>query len=217
MSLKFPNGAVFGISTALAAAVAASVISNANPAVATVPSAVTEGTVLIVLSNWAALNNRVAVAGTGTSTTAPLEGIDTTDVTLFPTGEGAGSLIAATTFVDFSQQGDMSTSGGDQQFWSGQLLEDKSGRQIQIPTFRNAKVYTLPLYYDPSLPWYAAAKAADQKKEPIVLRCRLPDGDTLYYYGYLSFDGDPSIAMNNPMGNTMTFTALSSPTLIEAA
>lgn len=217
MSLKFPNGAVYGISTAVAAAVAASAISNASPAVATVADEIDADTVLIIQSNWAMLNNRVAVAGEGTETTVPLIGINTTDASLYPAGEGAGKLIAASAFVDFSQQGDLSTSGGDQQFWNGQFLENKSGRQIQIPTFRNAKVYTLPLYYDPSLPWYAAAKAADQKKEPIVLRCRLPDGDTLYYYGYLSFDGDPSIAMNNPMGNTMTFTSLSEPTLVEAA
>lgn len=75
----------------------------------------------------------------------------------------------------------------------------------------------MPLYYDPTLPWYAAAKAVDAKKEPVILRVKLPDGDALYYYGYLSFDGDPSLSMNNPMGNAMTFSALGEPTLVEAA
>jgi len=32
----------------------------------------------------------------------------------------------------------------------------------------------------------------------------------------LSFDGDPSISSNNPMGNTMSFTAVSDFTLVEA-
>lgn len=82
---------------------------------------------------------------------------------------------------------------------------------------QDGKVLTLPLYFDPTLPWYAAAKAADAKGMPLILRAKLPGGDTLYRYGYMSFDGDPTITANNPMGNTMTFTALTDSTLVEAA
>lgn len=215
---KFPNGAVYGFASALATNVLASAITNASPAVATVPTdAVDDGSVVVVVSNWPTLTNRVAVANELTTTTTELIGIDTSDITEFPAGAGAGSLIIAGTFTEFSQQGDVSTSGGDQQYWTGQVLEDRGGRQIQIPIYKNAKTYTLPLYYDPKLPWYAAAKAVDRKKDPIVLRCRLPDGDTLYYYGYLSFDADPTMAVNTPMQNTMAFTSISEPTLVEAA
>ncbi|TAA12478.1 phage tail protein [Pseudoxanthomonas winnipegensis] len=218
MSFKFPNGAVYGFATVLASGVLASAISNAQAAVATVPAdSVNDGEVVVAISNWPTLTNRVGVADKLTATTVALTGLDTRDVSEFPAGAGAGRLLLADDFVEFSQQGEPSTSGGDQQFWTGQLLEDRSGRQIQIPTFKNAKVYTLPLYYDPSLPWYAAAKAADRKKEPVILRVRLPDGDALYYYGYLSFDGDPTMQVNTPMGNTMTFTSISEPTLVEAA
>lgn len=219
MSLKFPNGAVFGIATAVAAPITVTALSNAIAAVATAASmaSVAEDDVLIVTSAWPGANNRVAVAGTVTATTAQLLGLDTTDTSLYPAGQGAGSVAEASAFVDFSQQGDPSTSGGDQQFWTGQFLEDRSGRQISVPTIKNAKTLTLPLYYDSTLPWYAAARAADAKKQPVVLRCKLPDGDTLYWYGYLSFDGDPSIAANTPMQNTMTFTAISDATLVEGA
>ncbi|PZP57972.1 MAG: phage tail protein [Pseudoxanthomonas spadix] len=218
MSFKFPNGAVYGFATVLASGVVASAISNAEAAVATVPpDSVADGQIVVAVSGWPTLTNRVGVADKLTSTTVALTGLDTSDLSEFPAGNGAGRLLIADNFVEFSQQGEPSTSGGDQQFWTGQVLEDRSGRQIQIPTFKNAKVYTLPLYYDPSLPWYAAAKAADRKKEPVILRVRLADGDALLYYGYLSFDSDPSMQMNTPMGNTMTFTSISEPTLVEAA
>lgn len=220
MSLKFPNGAVFGISTAVAAAVAASAVSNASPAVATVPTgSFDEGDVVIVQSSWPAINNVATEIGdvtAGGTDTVQLLGLDTTDTSLYPAGQAAATLAVASNFVDFSQQGDPSTSGGEQQFWQGVFLEDPTGQQISVPTFKNSKVLTLPLYFDNSLPWYAAAQKADIKKQPVVLRCKLPDGDTLYRYGYLSFDGDPSMNANNPMGNTATFTALGRSVLVEA-
>lgn len=219
MGLRFPNGAVFGISTSVGSPITASDVSNASPAVATVAaSSITEDDVLIVQSAWPGINNTVAVAGTvteGASDTVQLLGLNTTDTTLYPTGAAAAKLLKASGFVDFSQQGDPSTSGGEQQFWSGVFLEDPTGQQINVPTNKSPKVLTLPLYFDPSLPWYAAAKAADAKKQAVVLRCKLPGGDVLYRYGYLSFDSDPSMNANNPMGNTATFTALGSSTLIE--
>jgi hypothetical protein len=218
MSLKFPNGAIFGISTAIAAAIAATAVSNANPGVATVPTgSVKKDDVLVLGSDWAAANNTAVRAGTvtvGASDTVKLLGLDTSDVTVFEAGKANAKIMVASAFVDFSQQGEVSTSGGDQQYWTGQFLE--GSRQISVPTIKNAKVFTIPLFFDPSLPWYAAAKAADRKREPIVLRCKLPDGDVIYRYGYLSFDGDPTMAANTPMGNTATFTALGDSILVDA-
>lgn len=219
MSLKLPKGVQFGFASVLATAIAATGFSKAAPAVATVPTGtVDEGeVVLIQLAGWPLLNNKVAVAGDEVAGALPLLGTDTTDATLFAGTSGAGTLLIAGAFTDFTQQGDPSTSGGDQQFWQGTLLEDPTGRQLSIPTTKNAKTLTLPLYYDPSLPWYDAAKAADARGEPVILRAKIPGGDVLYWYGYISFDGDPSIASNTPMGNTMTFTALGDSTLVEAA
>lgn len=218
MSLKFPNGAVFGISTAIAVAIAATAVSNANPAVATVPTgSIDEGDVLVLLSDWVDANNTAVEAGdvtVGASDTVKLLGFDATDTDAYEAGKANARLAVASGFVDFSQQGDVSTSGGDQQFWTGQFLEAR--RQISVPTVKNAKTFTLPLFFDPKLPWYAAAKAADRKREPIVLRCKLPDGDVIYRYGYLSFDADPTMTANTPMGNTATFSALGDSVLVEA-
>ena len=44
-----------------------------------------------------------------------------------------------------------------------------------------------------------------------------PGGDVLYWYGYLSYNGDPTMAANTPMGTTATFTALADSILVEGA
>lgn len=219
MAQQFPNGTVFGISTAYGMAVPMTAVSNASPAEATITTgAVDEDAVVIINSGWTALNGRIAVAGEETTGKVPLIGLDTSEVTDYPAGEGAGTIIPVTTFVDLSQQGDPTKSGGEQQYYNGQYLEDRTRSQFQIPTVRNAKSIAIPLDYDDKLPWYAALKAADRKADPVVLRCRLPSGVTLYYYVYPSFDADPSMQMNNPMKNTATF-SFASPefTRIEAA
>jgi len=217
MALKLPKGTQFGFATIASTKIASTGISKAAPALASIASgAVEEGEIVLIgAPGWPLLNNRIAEAGTESAGAIELLGTDTVDATLYPGTSGAGTLQVAGEFVDFTQQGDASTAGGDQQYWSGVLLEDPTGRQIQIPTTKNAKTLTLPLYFDPKLPWYGAAKAVDAKGEPVILRAKLPGGDRLYWYGYMSFDGDPSISSNNPMGNTMSFTALSDSTLVE--
>ena len=222
MALKFPKGPQLGFANVIPAIIAATAISKADPAVATVTTgAVVEDDVLLIeVPGWPIINNRVAQAGTvnaGASDSVILLGIDTSSTALFPGASGAAKLYKADDFVDFTQQGEPSMSGGEQQFWSGQFLEDPTGQQINVPTYKNARVLTIPLYYDPKLPWYKAAKEVDAIGKPVILRAKLPGGDVQYRYGYLSFNGDPSIANNAPNSNTATFTQLAESTLVEAA
>ncbi|HEL2980098.1 TPA: phage tail protein [Stenotrophomonas maltophilia] len=217
MALKLPKGTQFGFAPVVSTAIATSAISKAAPALASVAanSVDTGDVVVIELPGWPALNNRATRAGAEATGSVELLGIDTTDTVLFPGNSGAGVLRKAGAFVDLDQQGDPTTAGGEQQYWSGTLLEDPTGRQVQMPTFKNAKTITLPLFYDPKKPWYSALKNVDAKGEPVILRAKLVGGDVLYWYGYLSYNGDPTMAANTPMGTTATFTALADSILVE--
>ena len=219
MALKFPNGSQFGISTAISSVINASVITNSNPAkVTTAAGALSAGDVVVIESSHPMLNNLATQVGTVTGNESRLLGLDTSDTNIY---DGLGSatvrLFKASSFVDFTQQGDPTMSGGEQQFWSGVFLEDRTGKQISVPTYKNAKSITIPLYFDPGAGWYDAARKADLKKSPVVLRCKLPDGDAIYRYGYLSFDAEPNMAANSPMTNTVTFTTLGRAILVGAA
>ncbi|QVW29540.1 tail protein [Stenotrophomonas phage BUCT603] len=219
MALTMPKGSQFGFAPIIKGSNAKiTAIANAKPGTVTYDQGATQppddAVILVKASGWPLLNNKVCRLGPNDE----LLGIDTSDTDLFPAaGFGIAETLTAGEFVDFTQQGDPSTSGGEQQFWTGQLLEDPLGRQISMPTFKNAKTMTIPLYYDPSEPWYDAAKKIDIKGEAVVLRNKLANGDVLYYYGYLSFDGDPSIQSNTPMGNTATFTIIGESTLVRKA
>lgn len=215
MALKMPKGVQFGFAQLdTAEPLPATGFTSANPTVATGVTAAAGTIVVVSAPGWPGINNVATELGAA----GVLLGVDTSNVRLYPTGtSGPGEVRTAGDFVDFTQQGEPSTSGGDQQFWTGQLLEDPTGRQLSIPTFKNAKVFSIPLYYDPALPWYGAAKEVDAVGEPVVLRCKIPGGDTLYRFGYLSFDGDPTMTANTPMGVMATFTALGDSVLVEAA
>lgn len=216
MSLKLPKGTQFGFASLLDTTAAITAVSAANPAVASLATGATapaEGSVvLLALPGWPAANNRPVVYGED----GALLGLDTTSAKLYRGASGAGTLQVAGDFVDLTQQGDPTTSGGEQQYWQGTLLEDPLGRQISLPTYKNAKTLTIPLYYDASAPWYTAAQEADAVGEPLILRAVLANGDTLYWYGYLSFDKDPTMAANTPMGNTLSFAIIGESTLVEA-
>src|SRR5690348_4153992 len=103
MSAQFPNGTVFSVSTALATAIAISGITNADPGVATTTVAPTDGAIGVVTSGWPTLNNRVVRTANGSGTTFELEGIDTTDTTVYPAGAGAGTFQPVSTWVTLSQ------------------------------------------------------------------------------------------------------------------
>lgn len=205
MSAIFPNGTVFSVSTALGTALAVTAITNANPAVASATTPPADGAILIAKSGWTELNERVVRSANADSTTFELEGIDTTSLTRYPAGQGAGSVTPVTAWVDLSQVTGIEKTGGEQQFFQWRYVEDRNSRQRQRPTFKNAKVITLMLDYDPALAWYAALREADAVKDTVVLRARLPNNDELYYLVYPSFDADPSMTLDQNMQNTATF------------
>lgn len=207
---SFPNGTTFSVSTALGTTVDITALTNAAPPVASATTPPADGTVGLITSGWAALNQRVArTTGMVASTSFELEGIDTTDTVKYPAGQGTGSFQPVTTWVQLSQVTNVQKSGGTQQFYNWQYVEDSTNTQKQRPTFKNAKSLTVTLDYDPALAWYDALTKADAAQEVVVLKAVLPSGDTLYYAVYPSFDSDPSIDMNKNMENTATFSLVS--------
>lgn len=205
MASQFPNGTIFAVSTVLGAPNAVSGITNTNPAVATAAAPVADDSIVLINSNWPDLNDRIARTDNANSNSFELLGIDTTNEDRYEPGEGDGSVRVASGFVNLSQVRESTKSGGEQQFFTWQYLEDRSSRQRQRPTFKNAKVINLTLDYDPALAWYEALDTLDKAQELVVLRATLPNGAQMFYPVYPSFDADPSLTMNENMTNVATF------------
>lgn len=218
MALHFPDGSVIGFSTAIAAAIPFTAITNATIPEITTSGSIAEDSVLVVQSGWPSLNNRAVVAGATLSTETELIGVDTTDTTLYPAGRGIGTVAIASSFVDFSQQGELTSSGGEPQLYTGKWLEDQLGQEFQVPIGQSARSYSLPLDYDKDLPWFEAAKAVSRKRKPVVIRIVLPGGDIIYEYGYVHFNPGLNMQSGQPIKNAVNFYLLGTEgTLIEAA
>lgn len=219
MTSRMINGAKFAVSSALGAAAAITAVNNANPGVASSLTPPTEGDVVVLtFPGLPELDDSVVRAGTVVAGTSfELEGVDTTDAVRFPTEDSAGAYRAVSGFVPLSQVRDLDMSGGDQQFHQFQNVEDPTSRQRQDPTFKNPMVLRIDLAYDPALPWFAALKEADRRKEPVVVREVLPNGDTTYYYGMMSFNGVATKSLNEHMLVSATLSLYADPIRYDAA
>ncbi|WP_239670015.1 phage tail protein [Pseudomonas aeruginosa] len=89
-----------------------------------------------------------------------------------------------------------------QQFVQYQYLEDDDQRQL--PTFRNAQSFSMPIADDPNLPQWAVIEAADQSKALQVIRLTLRNGSEVFYNGYVSVSDTPTLNVNEIMTRTLT-------------
>ena len=82
--------------------------------------------------------------------------------------------------------------------------------QRQRPTYRSAKSIDLTMHFDPKLDWYSTLLSANAAGDLRILRVASPQGDVALYPGYVSFDGDPTIAINTNETVVLSF-ALAAP------
>lgn len=200
------NGARYAVATVLGAPVAITNVTNANPAVAQTVTPPTAGSILLLSSGWGDLNEAPARATTIVAGVSfVLEGYDTTNIVRNPSTEGLGAYQIATSFINLPKIHDIQPTGGEQQFASRQYVSDPSGKQVQAPTNKTAQSRKYMLDYDPTKPHFAAMVELDRKRELVILRETLPNGDVIYYSGYLSFNKEPTRTLNEFMSNELTF------------
>lgn len=200
------NGARYAVATALSAVAPITGISNAAPPVALAAAPPVQGSIVLLASGWGDLDEAPARSGTVVAGESfVLEGYDATDLARFPAGEGLGGFMVASAFVNLPKIHDIQTSGGDQNYATRQYVSDPSGKQVQAPTFKSARSQTYMLDYDPSKPHFAALVELDRTQEITILRETLRNGDVIYYAGRVSFNKEPTKALNEFISNAMSF------------
>lgn len=200
------NGAKYAIATVLAEAVAISNITNAAPPLALAAETPTAGDIVLLKSGWSEFDEAPARVGTVVADTSfQLLGYDAADTNRFPAGEGLGTYIVASGWVNLPKIHDIQKSGGEQNYATRQYVSDPSGKQVQAPTFKSARNRTYMLDYQPTLPHFAALVELDRSQEITVLRETLRNGDVIYYAGRVGFDQDPTTALNEFISNAFAF------------
>lgn len=212
MSSHFVNGTRFAVAPLAALAVAISAISNANPAIASTANPPDLGDIVVVKSNWPGLTDVPVRAGAVVAGASfVLEGYDTTNTGLYPSGEGGGVFYATEAFTSLSQVRDVTTEGGDQNYFEYQYVEDQTNRQRRKPTYKSAMGYNIVMDEDSDLAWFNVLKELDRLGEPVVLRETTPKGDTIYYVGTVSFNAIPTKTLNENSTVTASFSINSDP------
>ncbi|WP_095093842.1 phage tail protein [Pseudomonas sp. Irchel 3A5] len=216
MAFKLPNGAIMEIASVFSAAVLATAISNAAPAVVQAAGHdLEDGDIIVVTSGWTRLNDRVARVDAALTDSFALEGIDTTKTNVYTASAGVGSVRTVSAWAQIAQITEVATSGGDQQFTTFGFLEDDDDRQL--PTTKSPISMTITVADDPLLPYVPICESADEDKESRVVRLKLPNGSEIYYNAYVSITSTPSLSRNNIMTRTITLSLASRPTRYQAA
>lgn len=211
MAITLATGTVLSIASTYGAVFNMTAITNATEAVATLGAG--HGTVvgdfLEVTSGWDLLNSRIVRAKTVVTNDVTFELINTVGGS-YPTGTGTGSVRRITAFTNVQQVQSFDTSGGDLNFADITTIVDRT--QKQVPTTRSAQALSLTVFDDPLLPGQVAVQAANDSNTPAAFRIVFPNSSRMVINGYWSIDSAPSIAVNAPLTNNITFTALAQST-----
>jgi hypothetical protein len=182
-------------------------ITNAAEAVATLEAShgTVAGDYLELTSGWGRLNGRVVRAKTVATNDVTLEGINTSNTTLFPAGLGTGTvrkITPATGLINMSQVKLIATSGGEMGFEDMTTVDAVQG--IEAPTIPGPTRLSLTIFDDPALPWYAVLLAAADTTTPLAFRIRYPNGVMQLFNSYVAIQRFPQIETGMALKTTIT-------------
>ena len=196
--MHLPNGSQIFIEASRGSELSASAITNAAKPVFTMSDTgdLAKGDYVIVTeSTWGKLLDRVLrVSEVSSGVSATLEGIDTTDANVFPSGATAKiAKISAWSEIPCVQ--DLAQDGGEQQYYTYQCLSDD--QEQQLPTYKSAVslTYTFAHEYDNAI--YPLLRKADESGEVTAMRMYVPKAKEMRCWaGVLSFNEIPQTAVN---------------------
>lgn len=190
-------------------------ITNATEAVATLESShgVAAGEYLELTSGWGRLNGRIVRAKTVATNDVTLEGINTTNTTLYPAGLGTGTvrkITPATGLINMSQVNLINTSGGEMGFEDMTCIDDVQGKEA--PTIPGPTRLTLTVFDDPTLAWAAVLQAAADATTPIAFRLRYPNGVMQLLNAYVALQRFPQIEFGRALKTNITLSLIAEQT-----
>lgn len=210
MAVSLPNGSIVSIASGYGSPVTLSAISNANPGVATAAAhGFSDNDIIEVTSGWSRLTDKIVRIDNSTTGTFQLEGIDTSNTSIYAPGGGAGTAREITGWTQLAQITGSTSSGGEQNFLTYQFLE--ADAEKRIPTYKSAAGIEFTVADDPTLPGFVLAKAANDDRLARAVRISLPNGGLLYYNAFISLSTIPSLTVNELMTNQVTLSLLAEP------
>lgn len=197
--MHLPNGAQIFIENTRAQEVSATNVSNATKPEFTLESGgdgFQKGDYIIVTaSSWGKLLDRVLRVTAAEATKVTVEGIDTTDTNVFPSGAVTASFAKINGWTEIPCVQDLGQDGGEQQYYNYQCLSDD--QEQQLPTYKSAVSLTYTFAHEYDNPIYPLLRKADESGDVKALRMYVPKAKEMRLWaGVLSFNEIPQTAVN---------------------
>lgn len=196
--MHLPNGSQIFIENTRGSEIKATAISNATDPVFTASNTggLKQGDyVIVTVSTWGKLLDRVLrVKAVSDNANFTLEGIDTTDENVFPSGATA-SVMKIESWTEIPCVQDLGQDGGEQQYYNYQCLSDD--QEQQLPTFKSAVSLTYTFAHEYDNPIYPLLRKADESGDVKALRMYIPKAKEMRMWaGVLSFNEIPQTSVN---------------------
>ena len=159
------------------------------------------------------LNGRIVRAKTVATNDVTLDGINTTNTTLYPAGLGTGTvrkITPATGLINMSQVNLINTSGGEMGFEDMTCIDDVQGKEA--PTIPGPTRLTLTVFDDPTLAWAAVLQAAADATTPLAFRLRYPNGVMQLFNAYVALQRFPQIEFGKALKTNITLSLIAEQT-----
>ena len=199
MSYFLPDGAKLYMSTGFAAAKTATTVSNATPnaVVGSVAHGYTDGDEVLFTSGWEDVTDTVWRVDNKTTDTLELEGLDSSDTSLFAAGSGVGTLEEVSGWTELQQWLDSQDSGGGAKY----VDVNPISRRNAIKLFAGFEAIELNLTfgYDPALASQIAMIAASRVGAKRAFKVVAPGPMVGYFYGNIAINEMPSLSKGTVM------------------
>lgn len=209
MSLNyyFPEGTKLYYSVTFAGAKDLTIVSNANPALATsVGHGYADGDIVLLDSGWEDASNNVYKIDQQSVDTFQLLGLDSSDTDWYAAGAGVGTTQKITGWVEIPGALNIQTSGGDPRYTQIDLLAKRNS--ISVPTGFNPTNMTVSMVWDPADATYQAMLGIARTLTPVAFKLLISGGAVAYGRGFMAASEVPSLNRNqvNAVNVGMTLT-----------
>jgi hypothetical protein len=195
MAYYFPEGSKFYFSSTFAAAKDVTIVSNANPALATaIAHGYSDNDPVLFTSGWEDATDSVYQVDQQSVDTVDIDGLNSSDTTWFAAGAGVGTMQKISSWVEIPQILNIDTTGGDARFTQVEPLAKRNG--IAVPTGFNPTQIVLTLGHDPANANYLSMVNISRTLTKVAFKMTIGGGLTGYGYGYLTVSEAPKLARN---------------------
>jgi len=195
--------------SAIAATVAISAITKANPGVATsVGHGYADGDILFLeIQGMRQVDQKVVRVANKAADTFELEGVDTTLFDTFTSGTAAKITLG----TSITSMTNITASGGEFDFIDTTTIHDNA--RSQVPGLPSAISYSTDNIWDATDTGQIAMKAASDAQAKRVFKFQFGSGGKVIYFGgYVGFNGLPGGQAQALVTTSAVFTMNGSPT-----